>query len=276
MDQLGALEQVRKLLDPAEDPRLWLDNTAYICNSLHWGPVPAAEAIERIEAANWGPEAQSAGRGGFAAPLLAMLGRFDEARAQQRQSVEYLKERGLTMRVGASALTGGSVEELAGDLEAADRTYEEGIAILDSLGETGVRSTMAAMRANILYRLGRPQEMEAAVRLAQETGAANDIATQVDWRGAAAKLAADEGRLADAKRLVGEAVELVEPTDFLELRGRAFEALAHVEARGGRPDRWKAALDQALAEHEQKGNLVAAGRVRDQQAAGPPESVPTN
>ena len=179
------------------------------------------------------------------------------------------------MRVGHSALRGGAVEELADDLEAADRTYAEGIAILDSLGETGVRSTLAAMRANILYRLGRPQEVEAAVRLAQETGAANDIATQVDWRGVAAKLAADEGRLADAERLIGEAVELVEPTDFLELRGRAFEALAHVEARAGRPDLWKAALERALAEHERKGNLVAAARVRDQQAAGPPETVAT-
>ncbi|MEP6666753.1 MAG: adenylate/guanylate cyclase domain-containing protein [Nocardioidaceae bacterium] len=274
MDQLGALEEVRELLDPAEDPRLWLDNTAHICNALQWGPVPAAEAIERIEAANWGTDSShAAGRGGFTAPLFAMLGRFDEARAQQRQSIEYAEERGLRMRVGVTALRGGAVEDLAGDLEAADRTYAEGIAILQSLGETGVRSTLAAMHANVLYRLGRRQEMEAAVRLARETGAADDIATQVDWRGAAAKLAADDGRLADAERLVGEAIELVEPTDFLELRGRAFEALAHVEARAGRPDRWKAALDRALAEHEQKGNLVAAARVRVQHAAGPPEPV---
>jgi hypothetical protein len=129
------------------------------------------------------------------------------------------------------------------------------------------------MRANILYRLGRRQESEAAVRLAREIGAPNDIATQVDWRAAAAKLAADDGRVADAERLIGEAVELVEPTDFLELRGRAFEALAHVEARAGRPDGWKAGLDRALAEHEQKGNLVAAGRVRERQSAGPPEAV---
>jgi tetratricopeptide (TPR) repeat protein len=276
MDELGALEQVRKLLDPAEDPRLWLENTANICNALHWGPVPAAEAIERIEALDWGAESQAGGRGGFTAALLAMLGRFDEARAAQRKSVEYLEERGLRMRVGGSALRSGAVEELAGDLEAADRTYAEGIAILESLGETGVRSTLAAMRANILYRLGRRQDVEAALRLAQETGAPNDIATQVDWRGAAAKLAADDGRLADAERLIGEAVELVEPTDFLELRGRAFEALAHVEARAGRPDRWRTALDRALAEHEQKGNLVAAGRVRDQLAAGPPEPVATD
>ena len=276
MDQLGALEHERELLDPSEDPRLWVDNTAHICNALHWGPVPAAEAIERIEAANWGTDAsQAAGAGGFIAPLLAMLGRFDEARARQRQSVEYAEERGLRMRVGYGALRGGKVEELADDLEAADRTYAEGIAILHSLGETGVRSTLAAMRANILYRLGRRQEAEAAVRLAQETGAANDIATQVDWRGAAAKLAADDGRLADAERLVGEAVELVEPTDFLELRGRAFEALAYVDARAGRPDGWMAALDRALAEHERKGNLVAAGRVRNQLAAGPPEPVAT-
>jgi len=114
MDQLGALEHVRELLDPAEDPRLWLDNTAGICNALHWGPVPAAEAVERIEAADWGTGSQAAGRGGFTAALLAMLGRFDEARALQRQSVEYLEERGLRMRVGDSALRSGAVEELAG------------------------------------------------------------------------------------------------------------------------------------------------------------------
>ena len=48
MDQLGALEHLRELLDPVEDPRLWLDNTAHICNALHWGPVPAAGS-------GWGP-----------------------------------------------------------------------------------------------------------------------------------------------------------------------------------------------------------------------------
>jgi hypothetical protein len=115
--------------------------------------------------------------------------------------------------------------------------------------------------------------MEAAVRLAQETGALNDIATQADWRSAAAQLAADDGRRSDAERIIGEAIALVEPTDFLELRARAFEALARVEARAGRTDGWKAALGRALAEHDRKGNLVDARRVRELLASGPPEPV---
>jgi hypothetical protein len=129
------------------------------------------------------------------------------------------------------------------------------------------------MRASVLYRLGRRDETQAAVLLAQETGAPNDIATQVYWRAAAAQLAADDGRHKDARRLMDEAVQLIEPTDFLELRGRAFEALAHVEARAGQPDAWRAALDHAMGEHERKGNLVGAGGVREQLAAGPPEAV---
>jgi len=36
-----------------------------------------------------------------------------------------------------------------------------------------------------------------------------------------------------------------------------------------------AAIERALAEHERKGNIVSAGRVRDQLAAGPPEPVAT-
>jgi hypothetical protein len=147
--------------------------------------------------------------------------------------------------------------------------------ILQSMGETGVLSTLAAMRATVLYRLGRRFDAEAAIQLARETGAPNDISTQVDWRVAAAQLAADAGHLDDAERIIGEALALVEPTDFLELRGRAFEALAHVEARAGRPDGWKAGLERALAEHDRKGNLVAARRVREAMARGAPPPMPT-
>ena len=117
--------------------------------------------------------------------------------------------------------------------------------------------------------------MEAALQLAREAGAPNDIATQAAWRWVAAMAASDDGRLEEAARLAAEAVEMVEPTDYLQLRAGAFEALAHVEARAGQVDAWKTALERALAEHERKGNLVMAARVRDELAAGPPEPVAT-
>jgi len=274
MDELAAIERARELLDPEEHPRLWLESTAEMCNSLRWGPVPVAEAIERIEQANWGSErGDDAARRSFAAPLLAMLGRFDEARAVQAATREYLQERGLRLRVGGSAQGSGNIEALAGEFEAADRAYAEGIEILGPMGETGVLSTLAAMRATVLYRLGHRKAMEETVRLAQQTGAPNDIATNVYWRIPAAQLAADDGRLTDAARLIDEAVELIEPTDFLELRGATYEGLAHVKARAGDRDGWRAALKRALAEHERKGNLVSAGQVRDRLAAGPPDAV---
>ena len=79
----------------------------------------------------------------------------------------------------------------------------------------------------------------------------------------------DEGTTYDP-----ETGEMVEPTDYLELRAGAFEALAHVEAQAERATGWKMALERALAEHEAKGNLVMAARIRDQLVAGPPERVP--
>ena len=63
---------------------------------------------------------------------------------------------------------------------------------------------------------------------------------------------------------------MVEPTDFLELRGDTFEALAHVEDAPAGTDGWKSALERALAEHEQKENLVSAQHIRDLLEQGPP------
>jgi hypothetical protein len=273
MDQLAALERARELLDPDEDPRRWLRCNVMMCNSLRWGPVPAAEAIARIEATTWTGDTANVGRATFTAALRAMLGQFEDGRNEARAAREYLEERGMRMRVAGSSMQRSEVEELAGDLEAANLTLDEGIDILKSMGEMAVLSTLAGMRAAVLYRLGRRKEAEASVLMAQENGSPQDIATQVKWRNVAAELAADDGDLRDAERVIGEAVELVEPTDFLEMRAETFEAQAHVEARAGRPEGWQAALDRALGEHERKGNLVGASRIREQQAAGPPEPV---
>lgn len=271
MEDLEAAERARALFGPGDDPRLWADVNAMICNSLRYGPVAAGDAIARIETlANEGSDQNLLL---FTSALLAMQGRIDEARARARAGRVWLEERGLLRLVGVQALHAGSLEGIAGNFEAAASALEEGITILQSMGETGVLSTLAAMRATFLYRLGRGVETEASIRLAQETGAQNDIATQVEWRVAAAQLAADEARVDDAEQIIGDALELVEPTDFLELRGGAFEALAHVEARAGRPDKWRAAIERAIAEHDRKGNVMDAGRVRDLLAAGPPEPV---
>jgi hypothetical protein len=269
MDNLASLERCRELADPEADPALWTTITGMIWNSLRWGPIPAPEAISRIESDETEDEVRTIPRLANTSKLVAMLGRFDEARTRAQAGKHFWLERGMRMRAGGTFFDSAAVEVLAGDLAAADRELAEGIAILNEIGETGVLSTLAAMHAEVLFRLGRRDEMEAAIELAQKTGAPSDIATQANWRWVAAMAAADDGREADARSLIDEAIALVEPTDFLEMRASAFEALAHVEGRAGGSDAWRAALERALDEHVQKGNLVDTQRVRDLLEKGP-------
>ena len=277
MDSLAALERARQIMQRDDDPRLWIYTHMMLWNSLRHGPVPAPEAMSRIkqEAARIREESDSWGNDGkgMLAALYAMQGDFATARDLYADMRGYLMDRGMTMLVGAVTLTGGAIEYLAGDWEATHRTSATGIETLQRIGETGVLSTLASMDADALYRLGRRAEMEEAIQLARESGAPHDLATQMQWRWVAAMAAADDGNLDEAQRLIGEAVAMAEPTDFPEYRAGVFEALAHVEARAGRADGWRSALDRALAEHERKANLPAAQRVRDAIANGPPGAV---
>ena len=268
MDNLAALERARDLADTEDDPGRLNRISGQIWNSLRWGPIPAPEAISRIESDET-DEARTVPRLANTSKLLAMLGHFEEARSRAQAGKRFWLERGQRMRVGGNYFDSAAVEALAGDLPAAERELAEGIAILNEIGETGVLSTLAAMHAEVLYQLGRRVEMEAATELARKSGAADDIATQANWRWVAAMAAADDERAEEARSLIDEAVALLEPTDFLEMKASAFEALAHVESRAGNRDAWRAALQRSLAEHEQKGNAVGAQRVRDLLEKGP-------
>ena len=271
-DMLAALEDALPLVQ-GEDPQSQLlrrDVQHGICTALCFGPTPAPEGIARIEQMT--PIGTSGAAAGYLYTplLLAMQGDIEEARARIVAGIAYFEERGLRHMRGSLSLAAAGVEVLAADLEAAQREYAEGIAIFQPTGSKGVLSTLAAQRATVLYQLGRIEEMDEAIRLARETGSPADIATQGAWRVAAAQRAADEGRIAEGEKLIGEAMALVEPTDYLELRGHVFEAQAHVQARAGRIERWRLALERALTEHERKGNLVDARRIRERLSSAPP------
>ena len=56
-------------------------------------------------------------------------------------------------------------------------------------------------------------------------------------------------------------IRLLEPIDLL-VKVTAFDALGDVLARAGKTDGAAAALERAIALHEQKGNVVSAARSR--------------
>ena len=197
------------------------------------------------------------------ASALAMLGRFDEARAILAEVRAELADRGSGIWLGA--LTGQAsvdLELLAGDPAAAAEFGAEGCALLDELGERSMLSTAAGRLAQALYALDRLDEADAWARRSEELGASDDMFTQMLWRQVRAKVLARRGEHPEAERLVREAVAIGEKTDLLDPQGNVYADLAEVLLLAGKPDEEVAALEQALARYERKGNVVMAGRAQ--------------
>ena len=197
------------------------------------------------------------------AEALAMLGRFDEARAILAESRAELAERGGGIQL--ATITGQfavEVELWAGDPAAAAELGAEGCRLLEELGDLTVLSTAAGMLAQALYALDRFDEADAWAGRAAELGASDDALTQMLWRQARAKVLARRGQQAEAERLVREAVAIGEKTELLDAQGDTYADLAEVLSLAGRPKEAAAALGQALGCYQRKGNLVSTQRAQ--------------
>ena len=197
------------------------------------------------------------------ANALAMLGRFDEARAILAELRADLADRGggieLAMATGMDSV---HVELWAGDPAAAAELGAEACRLFEELGEHSLLSTAAGMLAQALYALDRLDEADAWAGRAAEFGASDDAITQMLWRQVRAKVLARRSEHAEAERLAREAVAVGEKTDMLDAQGDVYADLAEVLSLAGRLQESAAALWQALERYERTGDLVMAGRAR--------------
>jgi class 3 adenylate cyclase/tetratricopeptide (TPR) repeat protein len=194
---------------------------------------------------------------------LAMLGRFDEARAILTELRGELAERGGGIPLAtATGLMAVDAELLAGDAAAAVELGEEACRQFGELGERSFLSTAAGKLAQAYYTLGRLDDADAWADRAAELGASDDALTQMFWRRVRAKVLGRRDEHAEAERLAREAVAVGDQTDMLDAQGDAYADLAEVLSLADRPKEAAVALEQALARYERKGNVVMAGRTR--------------
>ena len=131
--------------------------------ALHYGPTPVPEAIRRCSellTETPGSPTFEAGLATTLAGLRAMEGRFEEARKLYADSVAVYQEFGLRFRRAVRSIVGAQIETLAGDLVAAERELRTGYAMLEEMGERGVRSTLAGFLAEVLSMRGDDDEAE--------------------------------------------------------------------------------------------------------------------
>ena len=130
------------------------------------------------------------------------------------------------------------------------------------MGSLSYLATRAAELGDAVYGLGHYDEAERLSHRAEELGATDDVLTQVLWRSLRARVLARQGRLVEAEELIGEATQLAEDTDALNLRAKVLLDRAEVLQLAGRSSEAGAGVEVSIELFEQKGNVVAAKRAR--------------
>ena len=163
------------------------------------GPTPAVAAVERcheLKEQGGGDRALEAVLSAILAYLVAMQGRFDDARELAAAGHAILEESGLMVLHGGSRTYSGAVELLAGDPAAAEREFRAGLATLEAIGEKGNLSTVAAYLAEALAVQEKDDEALEYAALSQRTASDFDVTSHVAWRAARACVEARAGAFA--------------------------------------------------------------------------------
>ena len=261
-DRAEALERALEHARRAGDRRQESSLVSLLAQALHYGPTPALDAIERCERllGEAGDErALAAALMSTLGGLYAMRDDIERARSLWTRARDLYEELGLQHRRAARSLVASTIELLAGEPVRAERELRLGYDTLAAMGETYVRSVLAAYLAAVLVELEREEEAVELSRESEANARDDDIVVQVVWRGARARALARLGRQSEAAALATEAVRLAHETDFLDLRGGALLDLAAILA----PTSQDAAADaaaRARVEYERKGNLVGMRR----------------
>jgi ATP/maltotriose-dependent transcriptional regulator MalT len=196
------------------------------------------------------------------AVLEAMRGRSEEARSLYRASQRGLAQLGLILPLAGARMYAGIAELVLDDAAAAEREFRHGCDVLEEIGEQATLSTMLALLALALTAQERFDDAEPLAQASKRAAAADDLASQVLWRGAIARVLAHRGELERAGQVADEAVRLSRSTDFINMRADLLVDLSNIRRLAGREDA-EAAAAEARALYDAKGNIASASRTRD-------------
>jgi class 3 adenylate cyclase len=229
-----------------------------------WGATPVEEGIRRLtairEEVGDDPPLEAAALrslGGF----HALRGQVDEGRRLVDRSRAILEELGFRWAIAAIPFVSGHIERLAGDLEAAEREFRQGVALWYEMGELAAQFTLLAELADVLYEQGRYAEADdAAARVLAAKMA--DLEHQAHGGAVRSKTLARRGDLQEAERIARATASLTDGCDSVHLRTRSILALAEVLELAGRAAEAAPLAREAVRLYEAKGDVISARRTR--------------
>jgi class 3 adenylate cyclase/tetratricopeptide (TPR) repeat protein len=271
------LEQAAGHARNAGDRAQEAESLQYECRGQVFGPTPVVEALARLEEMR----SRAEGNGRLEISLLenrarleAMRGRFEASRDVLSRARALAMDHGLTvLQASRVATSAGFVALLEGDAAAAERELRPACEMLEEVGELGYLASAVPLLFDALFDQGRDEE---TLRLTERwrperLTVPEDVDAQVGWRRVRAKLLARLGDVEEAERVAREAMTLAARTDYLDLRAQTSADLAAVLSLAGHAQASAAAREESIRLYEQKGNIVAAKRLRSLLAEPPIE-----
>ena len=260
-DLTRAAQHARNAGEVAQEVEsLWIALAAMLL-----GPTPVDQALTRIEELSPAAARSSSLRLHIVrtrASLEAMRGRFPTARDLIAQAKDLATELGQEVTLARIASNAGPIELLAGNPAAAEQELRSAYDALKRMEHWGFLTSIVPRLVDALLARGRDDEGLRLTEVIEQHIVPEDVDAQVGWRRVRARLLARRGDLHQAERLAREAVAMAEGTDYLELTAEAHAGLAEVLHATGDNEQARLALERALRLHEEKGNVVAADRVR--------------
>jgi tetratricopeptide (TPR) repeat protein len=230
-----------------------------------------AETIERLEALRVSTRNDpllDRGVRRCLATVLAMAGRFTESREHLGATDAALDEPDQTSLDLSSHWMVSHAKELEGDVAGAEEALLS--ACVSMREKEGGRPEGRALRAAAYLALlycdhGRWEEAAECLVYGHELDASKPPRGKIYGPlrlAARARVAAHEGRLAEALGLGLQAIDLVGLGHWVTDHARIWLALAEVQRAAGRHDEAETSVAEALCLYEAKGNVAAIARLK--------------
>jgi DNA-binding SARP family transcriptional activator len=188
------------------------------------------------------------------APLLALAGRFDEARAVVQATLATYEELGLELwAADTGAIAGAEVEWLAGDRAASGRFAEGGLRALEAMGAIGATPRHLGRCARVAYAEGRFEEAERLARIGDERWAGTTL-------GVAGMLAARSGDPVTGERLVRTRLGYARLAEGDRLQ--VMMELGEVLHLAGREDEARTTMQEVADRAARRGDVASAELAR--------------
>jgi DNA-binding SARP family transcriptional activator len=226
---------------------------------------PVGDAIARLEElleSVRGDRVLEAVAGGRLGSVYAMAGRADEALALLHEADAVL---GGGSRVRYSRVFLGYGMELAGDRAGAERQYEAAWLYWRDVRPGGFDRRAVGSAVNLARFYcddGRWDDAENLLVFVRQVPVHPDRPVQSDLLAVEARVAASQGRHAEAAALAACAVDGLDAEANLNTRAWVWLAIGEVQRAAGNSPTADAADARALELYELKGNVAAARRLR--------------